>query len=433
MLLVLPPLARADFSPPEIVAAHSVSGLFVVTGSPQFSDLAMLPAVATNQEIVRLEPGLLAVSAERIKDSLLQKLGVDNHAPWRGTIYLALHPARSLDENVAVFPSRFEDAWIYHVLLPDALPRARLVRTLTSVLLSQYANQNAGEHCAEVPSWLVEGLTQELVGGNSQEMVLSAPDQTVNGIPLDRVAFTEHAMDSLDRAREVLQTYTVLTFTQMSWPTDLQLSGEDGGVYRASAQLFVDELLGLRDGAKNLRTMLQLLPRYYNWQTAFQVAFHNDFSTPLEVEKWWALQSVVFDAQSPGPQWTAPVSREKLDDILSVAVEYRSASNNLPVSAEVSLQQVIQNFDSEWQHRILQLKLRDLELAQFRMAPSLAVLAAQYRNALAEYLGDPSVTRKAAISNKTVIDRISGRETIRKLNALDAQRRAITLAGRGMF
>ena len=34
-----------------------------------------------------------------------------------------------------------------------------------------------------------------------------------------------------------------LTFEELSWPTDAQVSGADGGVYRASAQLFVNDLL----------------------------------------------------------------------------------------------------------------------------------------------------------------------------------------------
>lgn len=426
--LLLPQAMRAAFFMPGVVAADSISGQFVVTGSPRLSNLAMFPEVATNQDFVRLEPALLAVSAERIRQSLLEKLGMDSHAPWSGTIYLSVHPARSLDESVAVVSSRFEGRWVYHLLLPDVLPRQKLVRALTGAVLLEYANRTAGERSADVPAWLIEGFSQELLAENLQDIVLSAPDQTINSIPMDRVSFNERGVDALAGARNTLQLYSVLTFQQLSWPTDAQLSGEDGGVYRASAQLFVDNLLGLRNGAAKMRAMLQALPRYYNWQTAFQLAFRRDFPAPLDVEKWWALQTVIFTSHSPGPQWTAEVSREKLDEILSVAVEFRSASNNLPATAEVSLQQVIRNFDSTRQLEILQTKLRDLELAQFRMAPSLAIITAEYRNTLAAYLGVTPAIHGRLIYPKYIAVKPTARETLARLDVLDAQRRSLVLA-----
>ncbi|HEV2455664.1 MAG TPA: hypothetical protein VGY98_15470 [Verrucomicrobiae bacterium] len=431
-VLRLAHVALADGSVPGLISANSVSGQFVVVGTHQTSPLASLPEIATNQDLVRLDPQFLAVSAERIKNSLLQKIGIPSEAMQGGTIYLTLQPARALDENVAVFPERFGSHWIYHVALPDMLPRERLARALTSVFLMDYANRNAGQHLAEVPSWLTEGLSQEILADTMQDAILSVPDQIVNNIPVEHVSLTQRNLDSMSSARAILQRYSILTFQQLCWPTDIELSGEDGGVYRASAQLFVDELLNLRNGPAKLRSALDALPRFYNWQTAFFSAFHQSFPTPLAVEKWWALQTVVFDAPSPGPQWTASVSRQRLDEILSVAADFRSTSNSLPVRAQISLQDVIKNFNSAVQTDILQAKLHDLEVAQFRMAPSLAVLAAEYRNALAGYLGEAEVSRSGAIVDKSSSRVVSARETLRVLNVLDARRRSIALAtGRG--
>jgi hypothetical protein len=216
-----------------------------------------------------------------------------------------------------------------------------------------------------------------------------------------------------------------LTFQQLCWPTDTQLSGEDGGVYRASAQLFVDQLLGLRNGPAKLRAALDALPRFYNWQTAFYSAFRENFASPLNVEKWWALQNVIFVSQSRGPQWTPADSREKLDEILSVAAEFRSTSNSLPVRAEISLQDVIKNFNSAMQSEILQAKLHDLEVAQFRMSSSLAFLAAEYRNALAGYLGEAQVSQRGTIISKYSSKVVSARDTLQILSVLDARRRFI--------
>jgi hypothetical protein len=426
--------AHADFSMPGMISANSASGQFLVTSSTTASQLSSIPEIATNGLFVRLEPALLAVSAERIRDLLMEKLGLDSRAPWGGKIYMVIRPARSLDENVAIIPSRFENAWVYHVILPDTLPRDRLVRTLTSVLLLEYANRGAGERSADVPPWLVEGLAQELLAENLKETIISAPSDVVAHMPMDRLSQTEHTVDSLAGARDVLQNYSVLTFAQLSWPTEAQLSGEDGGVYRASAQLLADKLLNLRNGTAKMRIMLALLPRCYNWQTAFEAAFRGNFPTPLDTEKWWALQTVIFSSEAPGAQWALRTSRAKLDEILTVPVEYRSASNNLPTYAEVSLQSVVKNFSSTRQRDILQTKLRDLELAQFRMAPSLAVLTAEYRNALAGYLGEVPVKRNGQLGNKPVVKVVSARDTIRTLDVLDAQRRSVVVATRpGMF
>ncbi|HTV39380.1 MAG TPA: hypothetical protein VMF08_02285 [Candidatus Sulfotelmatobacter sp.] len=431
-ILLWPRAARADASIPGIVSANSASGQFVVVGSPRTSPLAALPEIATNEEFARLDPAFLAVSAERVKDALLQKIGIRSDAMVGTTIYLTLQPASALDENVAVFPQRFSGQWIYHVVLPDILPRERLARALTGVFLMDYANRNAGPRSAEVPAWLVEGLSQEILDETMQDVILSVPGESVNNIPVDRVNLTERSLDTLGTTRAVLQTYSTLTFQQLCWPTDLQLSGEDGGVYRASAQLFVDELSGIPNGRAKLRAMLDALPRFYNWQTAFFSAFNQNFSTPLDVEKWWALQTVIFSAQAPGPQWTPGLSREKLDEILSVAVDFRTKSNSLPSHAEISLQDVIKNFNSGAQMEILHLKLHDLETAQFRMAPALAVLAAEYRNALAGYLGEEVVNRRGVIVDKFTSRVISARDTLLILNALDARRRSIALAtGRG--
>ena len=415
--------------PDGINLAHSVSSQFIVTSTGQMSPLAGLPAIATNTDLVRLEPALLAVSAERIKDALWRELGVNGQ--WRGQIFLALHPARSLDENVTVVSTPLAGGWNYRVELPDVLSRTRLMRAMAGVLLLEFADRNAGTRPAEIPAWLNDGLALQLLAAgslSSSEIILSPPNHIVNGLSLTRTDAIEGVPDPLADASRTLQNQTALTFGQLSWPTGAQLSGADGGVYRASAQLFLSELLGLKDGPASLRAMLESLPRFYNWQTAFQNAFREYFSTPLDVEKWWALQVVTFVAHNPGPQWTPAVSRDKLDEILSVPVEMRPASNALPAHAEISFQTVIRNFDSEQQAAILQIKLRDLELAQFRMASPLSILTDTYRRAIAGYLGQgrDTVPVPRWIKHPPVLPpHKNADEIMKELDLLDAQRRAI--------
>jgi hypothetical protein len=414
----------------DIVSASSFSGQFVATGTPRISALAIVPAVATNANFVRLEPALLAVSAERLKESLWQELGING--PWHGKIFLALHPARSLNEDVTIVSARFAGGWNYRVALPDVLPRTRFLRAMVSVLLLEFANRNADARAAEIPAWLTDGLAQQLLAPGAEENILSLPNRIVNGVPLNPSVTTQRGVDLLAGARRVLRDQPALTFQQLSWPGDTQLSGDDGGVYRASAQLFVSELLDLKNGPAHLRAMLQALPRYYNWQTAFQTAFRADFRRLLDVEKWWALRVVGFVSREPGPTWTAAVSREKLDEILRVPVDFRTASNALPARAEISLQAVIRNWDYARQAPILQTKLRNLELAQLRLALPFAVLTSEYRRVLAAYLSQrngvappssPWNRHPTVPPLKTLV-----RETLKQLDALDARRHAAEAA-----
>ncbi|MGB7748241.1 MAG: hypothetical protein WBN75_13245 [Verrucomicrobiia bacterium] len=432
--LIFSMAARAQVFPPDMISVRSVSGQFIVTGAPSATGgagLAARPEIATNADLVRLEPALLAVSVERIKASLRRELDLNPNAPWRGNIFLALHPAQTTDDDVAIISERSANGWNYQVRLPDVLPRTRFARAMTGVLLLEFANRNARARCAEVPAWLIDGLSRQLFADDWQNVILSSPGKLVNGLPVSRTVTTERGLDPLAGTRRLLQNEPALTFEQLCWPTGGQLSGSDGGVYRACAQLLVNELLELKNGRAHLRAMLEMLPDCHNWQMAFQIAFRENFPRPLDVEKWWAVQVVSFVARDPGPCWTPAVSRDKLDEILSVPVEMRAASNALPAHAYISLQAVIRNFDRERQVAILQPKLRDLELAQLRMAAPLAALTDDYRRAIANYLGSTSHAAPLPHLGKhppPSPSKTTVKDTLKKLDALDARRRAIESA-----
>ena len=425
-VLFLPAFAGGQTAPPIVTSVQSASGQFVVTGPEQSSPLVHLTGVAANTNLVRLDPAVLSVSAERIKESLRHQLGIEPSAPWQGKIFLVLHPAQSLDETVTITCQPFLDHWNYRVQLPDVLPQISFVRAMTGVLLLELANRNATrERAGEIPAWLTDGLAQQLSANDLPEIILSVPGKLINGLPQNRIVATQRGLDPLAGARGVLRDHAALTFDLLSWPTDIQLNGGDDGVYRASAQLFVSELLQLKDGPACLRVMLAALPDCYNWQTAFQSAFRAYFSRPVDVEKWWALQVVSFAANGAGPRWTPAISREKLDEILSVPVAVWTASNALPVRTEVTLQAVIRNFELSRQTAILQIKLRDLEVALLRMAAPLAVLTDEYRLAVAGYLGENKNVRQPPWSKHPLPQKTSARATLKKLDELDAQRRII--------
>jgi hypothetical protein len=426
------------------ITRTSLSGQFVVIGVNPALRSPRLFVSATNAEFARLDPALLAVSAERVKQRLWRQLGIDSGSPRRGRIFLALYPAVSLDENVAIIARPLAGKWIYRVELPDVVSRTRLVRALTGVVLLELANRdNSGVRSAEIPAWLIEGLAQQVLSEDPTS-ILSAPEKLVpvavpsapskleDRVPESRITINQRGVDALAKARAVLRDHPALTLDQLSWPDNAQLLGDDGGVYRASAQLFVNDLLALKDGAAHLRVMLQMLPRCYNWQIAFRAAFRADFPQPIDAEKWWALQNVSFDAHETGPLWTPAVSRARLDEILSVPVEMRSAPTSLPVHAAVSIQDIIRNLDFNRQAAVLQAKLRDLDLAHWRMAPQFVALTDAYRRVLAEYLGERNggapVSGRVLKLPSGAPSRRSAADAVKKLDALDAQRRAIETA-----
>jgi hypothetical protein len=414
-----------SFSQP---AARSVSGQFSVFAAPRISAWAGLPSVVTNTEYVRLEPALLAITAERIKRSLSEQLG--DNSQWRGRIFFSPRPAQSLDENVTVVASRFDNTWNYRIELPDVLSRARLTRAIVGAALLEFGNRNAGERSAEIPAWLMDGLSERVLAANTDGFILSAPTHFANGVVERRLADDKSGWYPLGNVHRILRDQSALTFAQLSWPTDAQLAGKDGGVYRASAQLFVHDLLESKNGARELRAMLQLLPRYYNWQLAFREAFKRDFPSQIELEKWWALQTVNFAALNVGPMWTADTSGAKLDEILSVPVDYRSASNNLPVHAETSLQDAIRNFDSENRVSLLQIKARDLQIAELRMSPQFAELTAQYVQTISDYLGQRPAQRKILFGRRSdaAPSKPDMEKTLKTLDNLDARRRNVETA-----
>lgn len=447
--------ARGDSPLFNTNTTRSASGQFIVSVTPNNSPFYRRPDISTNAEMIRLEAPFLVVSAEHFKSALWRELGLPPGASWSGRIFLTLHSARSLDEPVLIASEPFIQVWNYRLELPDLINRDRYARALSAVLLLELANRQTPVtgHSAEIPAWLVDGLARQIIAADKAKVILSPP-KTLDNVAFARLNVNQHnsgsppaasvwivseekqknerqrGLDPLADARRVLQNFPALTFDQLSWPNAAQLNGRDDGVYLASAQLFVDELLGLKNGAAKLRTMLAQLPVCQNWQSAFFAAFREDFRRPLDVEKWWALRVVAFAARLPGPQWTPTVSREKLDEILAVPVEIRSASNALPSRAEITLQAAIHDFESSRLTAILQTKLRDLDLVQLRLSPIFAPVAAGYRAALADFLGERQKNNSLRSTPRAGPrrDKADTKALLKKLDALDANRRQVEAA-----
>jgi hypothetical protein len=151
--------ARGQSSFFALDTTSSVSGQFVVSFMPDNDPYYRRPDTGTNTDWLRLEPSLLAVSAERFKTALWTQIGLAANAPWTGKIFLALHSARSLDDEVVISSAQIHgQAWNYRLELPDRALRATSVtrvRSATVLLLETgqplQCRRSAADQAAEIP------------------------------------------------------------------------------------------------------------------------------------------------------------------------------------------------------------------------------------------------------------------------------------------
>src|SRR5687768_9902491 len=187
----------------EPVILTSASKQFIVRGAPQRSALA----ASAKGEVVYVDPSILVVTCERVKQALTKEMGWGDR--WHSTIVVSVHPIQFDNEQPAIRILRTSEGWRYRLDLPDEVVRTRLLQALVEVLLLEYANRSARDQSVELPPWLTEGLTAHLM-------------QTA----LAGIAIQPHAVNVRHRARNdpanvirrnIEQTGT-LTIDQLSWP-----------------------------------------------------------------------------------------------------------------------------------------------------------------------------------------------------------------------
>src|SRR2546430_17140674 len=84
--------------------------------------------------------------------------------------------------------------------------------------------------------------------------------------------------------------------------------------------------------------------------------------------------------------WTMADSWRRFDEAVRPAVEIRIATNQLPGHAEVTLQTIIRDWDSETQKNELQDRLRQFELLRWRLDPRIVPFLDEYRQGLETFL-----------------------------------------------
>ncbi len=447
LALVLATWAAPAGAPQGARVVRSRSEQFVVH-SPTFT--TPLLATDTNRTWLVVQPDPLAVSAERIKQRLLTELDAPDR--WQGKIHLNISLDMPAGSPPLLTSARFADGWQYSLRLPTRLEREVLVRGLLQAILTEMANRTPGVRPAELPAWLVYGLAAYLVSGGGPEVAFEAasvvsqlgegwaevkPTVRVSAADRDLSQVRDHLAqfvspqillrwgdEGIRQLREFLGTQPPLTFNELSLPGPEQLAGSETPRFRASAQLFTLQLLSLPDGPRMMRAFIGSVTRALNWQTAFFAAYSPAFSTPADVEKWWAVSSVGFSSRDESKTWSAAETLERLGMVLVTAIRTTPPGQTVPETLNVSLQRILTELDTQRQLQVLREKLPQLRFLQGRASRDTLSLVTGYADVVARYLEQrPKAGAPPARKNEPSVNlRLLMRSTLTRLDALDARR-----------
>ena len=287
--LIFSARARAEYFG-DYVTVESRSKTFVVSGPPPASAQRFSP---TSSKVL-LEPALLAISCERIKEELYFQLGLPdssflNRPALGGKIFITLH--RSENQRAQITSTSRASDITYRIDLPNQLEASRLVEAVVQTLVVEMASRSSDGVVHEVPRWIREGLTgivEENVGG----ALIQRPNQQI---------VLQRSGNNPEKARQKFRHLTPLTFEELSWPENL--TTEKASRFHDSAKLFVSEILELKEGHSSLRQMIADLGKFKNWQFAFLRAFPKHFEQLIDVEKWWALRVAQITGRDPSLFW----------------------------------------------------------------------------------------------------------------------------------
>ena len=419
--LLLPDrFSQAAVPPPQVL--RSSSGQFLIS----LHEGRRTPQPA---ELIALEPGTLLLTCERVRQALIAELQqVD---PWQGRIYVVINPGLTNNHPPVIGAQFFTQGWQYRLELPPAIEAQKLVRGLVQVLLMEAANRSLPARSAEIPLWLSEGLTQQLLHSALVDLVVQPPLPSNQPVPARRITWQRLRPDPLEPSRTRLRTHAALSFRRMAEIGGDQVADETWKTFQASAHVFLGYLLQLPQARPALDTLLRQLPYHLNWQTAFFQVFAPVCPRLIDVEKWWSVVLVDFTGLDPMNTWSREMALQKLDDALNPPVLVADRRDRLPRRQRIAIHQILSEWESVGQRLLLQSVANELLTLRVKMPPELGELSEAYRLAIVNYLDrrkDLAGARARIGLPDTNSDRLI-RATIQTLNDLD-QRRAAEGRGR---
>lgn len=350
----------------------SESGQFVVHGR---SGTKFPPRLngADPRLYVELDPQLAAVTAERVKRALATELGGAD--AFSGKVHIVLQDLAPSDQPIGIVSHVHPDGFQYQMGIPGYVEHSRLIRGLVSALLLDYAN-NRSTRSAEIPAWVVEGFSRQLISGVAPTYVINKKPVTIETLGYDR----------LSASRGSLKTNTPLTIEELSFADFGRMSAADRERFETSAHLLVYQLLRLKGGPALMSEFLHSLPRSLNWQTAFLNAYRAEFRSPLDFEKWWMMAWLDVKDRQAGRTLPLAVSLERLRTVLLTPAELRLNTNSIPKRETATLQELIYATDFSVHRQIFGQKLQQIFFLSLNLAPEALALANGYEQTLQAYV-----------------------------------------------
>jgi hypothetical protein len=373
------------------------------------------PALRNNDEVY-LEPAMLVVSCEQVKNLLLARLEMADR--WQGRIDLTINPSLAEGKGPQLRAEFSPRGWNYKLELPHRMQEEILMRWLIFGMLLEVANRQAGAQSADVPLWLVEGVSADLQANNFPTYIHQPGQNWTMDLRWNKRA---------EMMPTELSKNAPLSFQQLSWPRASDLRPEGLPLYRSCAQFFLEDLLRLEDGRACLRSMIGQLPQHWNWQTAFLQAFHSHFEQLLDVEKWWSVNCVNLVSEYKVQTWSDADCLKTLQSSLDVPVSVHFEADQLPVQAMITLQEVIRQWRPSEADEALQRAVGGLKFLAPRATPQWRPLVQLYLKTLLDYLHASRMAgqdRQLGRNSPQILPGAKA-DAIKQLNALDRQREAM--------
>jgi hypothetical protein len=375
--------------------------------------------------IIVLSPELLAVSAERIKAGVLKQLGTTDRG--RAKIRFNFAAGKSDPNKFYVDSRKFTNGWSYRVTISPKIRRQVWLRGCVGIFLLEMANRMAGERSAEVPIWMIDGIATELSQSALVELSPSFTDQIQVGGSnpgLGRVIVPQRTEDPLIGTRRFLAQNIPVSVSELFFPTGQHLGGNRTAVYQRSAHFFFRQLASLRAGKASLQLFISSLSSHLNWQQAFFPSFQEQFTSMLELEKWWSVALTDLTQLTPISSWSIPASLSYLDRILMPAALVGQKRDELAQRRNFTIQQLMAQWDFKDQSPTLQQVTNRLRVLYIYAAPQLQNVIQGYLNTIQTYLSQRSEVgfeSKRRGTGRLRADKVI-RQAKKQLDRLDSQR-----------
>ena len=318
---------------------QSRSGQFVISWANDPLSTPYLNTLERRRGFIALTPDLISLTAERIKDGIMEALGLQD--TWRNKIRITISTGSSKAQSFVTFPARYSNGWGYRVLLKTKISEDIWIRNLVHVILMEMVNRPSPEHMCDPPAWLVEGLRQYVVHSSLTDHSLTVDDMVevgdLNG-RLGKPVPWFYKRNPTFLAKEFLRKNNPLTAEQI-----FQASSELASTsnFRHSAHLMFAELLQTPQGVDSMHRFVELLTQYFNAQTAFHQAYSDSFPNMLELEKWWAVITASVTQFNDRRRWDMAKSLSELGAILNPQAKVAIDKESLPAWRQFTFQDIL--------------------------------------------------------------------------------------------